>query len=49
MENNGLIEIKNATIVNEGRIYTGNVYIKNDIIFKIVPSNSVLRSPFSVQ
>ncbi|MBO7489564.1 MAG: dihydroorotase [Bacteroidales bacterium] len=48
MENNGLIEIKNATIVNEGRIYTGNVYIKNDIIFKIVPSNSVLRSPFSV-
>ena len=48
MESNGLIEIKNATIVNEGRIYTGNVYIKNDIIFKIVPSNSVLRSPFSV-
>ena len=48
MENNGLIEIKNATIVNEGKIFTGNVYIKNDMIFKVAPCNFVLRSPFSV-
>ena len=48
MENNGLIEIKNATIVNEGQIYTGNVYIKDDIIFRVTAGNSVLRSPFSV-
>ncbi len=48
MENNGLIEIKNATIVNEGQIYTGNVYIKDDIIFRVTSGNSVLRSPFSV-
>lgn len=35
MVNNGLIEIKNATIVNEGQIYNGNVYIKDGIIWAV--------------
>ena len=51
MANNGLTEIKNATIVNEGKIFNGNVYIENDTIVKIEScetatpySTSALRS-----
>ena len=47
MANNGLIEIKNATIVNEGQIFKGNVIINNDVIERVTPSEAVLTSQFS--
>ena len=48
MANDGLIEIKNATIVNEGRIYTGNVYIKDDVIFDITDADSTSHDGQSI-
>ena len=47
MANNSILEIKNATIVNEGRILNGNVYIDKDTIIKIDTSEAALRSPLS--
>ncbi|MBP5190743.1 MAG: dihydroorotase [Bacteroidales bacterium] len=48
MGNNGLIEIKNATIVNEGQIYTGDVYIDGDKIAAINRRGSAIRYQLSV-
>lgn len=38
----GTLLIKNATIVNEGKIFPGNILVKEDIIFKI--SESEIRT-----
>ena len=43
MDNNGLIEIKNATIINEGTIFNGNVYINDGTIVKVEPCENVSR------
>lgn len=48
MGNNGLIEIKNATIVNEGQIYTGDVYIDGDKIAAINRRGSAIHYQLSV-
>ena len=43
----GIIEIKNATIVNEGQTFVGDIYIDGDRIAKIVPREADLHSPSS--
>lgn len=48
MDNNGLIEIKNATIINEGSIFNGNVYIKDDTIVKVESCENASHHPLSV-
>ena len=43
----GIIEIKNATIVNEGTAFVGDIYIDGDRIAKVVPREAALHSPLS--
>ena len=48
MEENQLTLIKDATIVNEGRVFKGSVYIYKDRIYAITEDDDVLRSPYTV-
>ena len=47
MINRGPLVIKNASIVNEGQIYTGDVYIDGDKIAAIDRGSSAFRFPLS--
>lgn len=47
MIDRGPLVIKNASIVNEGQIYTGDVYIDGDKIAAIDRGNSAFRFPHS--
>ena len=48
MEENKLTLIKDATIVNEGRVFSGSVYIKEDKIYAVTEGDDVLRSPYTI-
>ena len=41
--------IKNATIVNEGQSFSGHVWIDNDIIARIYPSDAPVTETFETQ
>ncbi|HNZ72554.1 MAG TPA: dihydroorotase, partial [Prolixibacteraceae bacterium] len=40
--------IKNATIVNEGRTFTGSVLIENDLIACILENNDQLKADITI-